>query len=174
MSRRPRRLRDCDYRGLHRYSLTICTDRRSLVFVKPSIVNAAIDQIQQSASAHAFAVIAYCFMPDHVHLLVLATSETSDLRAFVQSLKQRTAYHYKQSHAATLWQKGYYEHVLRNDEATLATAKYILENPVRAGLVAKPRDYEFAGSLVLDAEQLDELWQCDAEALRDVGLVGTP
>jgi hypothetical protein len=73
-----------------------------------------------------------------------------------------------------LWQKGYYEHVLRNDEATLATAKYILENPVRAGLVAKPRDYEFAGSFVLAAEQLDELWQCDAEALRDVGLVGTP
>jgi putative transposase len=123
------------------------------------------------------AVIAYCFMPEHVHLLVLATSETSDLRAFVHSVKQRTAYYYKQSHAATLWQEGYYEHVLRDDEATLATAKYILENPVRAGLVAEPRDHAFAGSLVLDAEQLDDLWQCDAESLRDVGFrsnTGTP
>ena len=108
-------------------------------------------------------------MPDHLHLLVSAASESSDLRAFVHGVKQRTAFQYKKSYAATLWQKGYFEHVLRSDEATLATAKYILENPVRAGLVAEPRDYEFAGSLVLDAQQLNELWQCDAEALREVG-----
>jgi hypothetical protein len=35
---------------------------------------------------------------------------------------------------------------LRNDEATLVVARYILENPLRAGLVARIEDYRFAGS----------------------------
>jgi hypothetical protein len=38
--------------------------------------------------------------------------------------------------------------VLRGDEATLGVARYILENPVRAGLVARVEDYPFAGSMV--------------------------
>ena len=38
--------------------------------------------------------------------------------------------------------------VLRDDEATLIVARYILENPVRAGLVATPESYPFSGSEV--------------------------
>ena len=45
---------------------------------------------------------------------------------------------------------GYYEHVLRDDEATLAVAQYILENPTRKGLVECFTDYPYLGSLRLD------------------------
>jgi hypothetical protein len=38
--------------------------------------------------------------------------------------------------------------VLRNEEATLSVARYILENPVRGGLVKRVEDYRFAGSLI--------------------------
>jgi REP element-mobilizing transposase RayT len=98
-------------------------------------------------------------MPDHLHLLIEGTSEDSDLLAFVHVMKQRTAYEYRRSRGATLWQKGYYEHVVRDDEATLDIARYVLANPVRAGLVAEPRDYPFSGSLVFSREQLNELWE---------------
>jgi len=52
--------------------------------------------------------------------------------------------------------------------STLAVAKYILENPVRAGIVTEPRAYPFWGSFALDDSQLDELWQIDAAAFDDV------
>jgi len=60
-----------------------------------------------------------------------------------------------------LWQKGYYEHIVRENEAVLAIAKYIFENPVRAGLVSEPHDYPFSGSFELTRAQVDELWQMD-------------
>jgi REP-associated tyrosine transposase len=45
-----------------------------------------------------------------------------------------------------LWQRYGYEHVLQTDEDSLGVAKSILENPVRAGLVRSPQDYEFSAS----------------------------
>ena len=47
-----------------------------------------------------------------------------------------------------------YERVLRDDEATLAVARYIIENPVRAGLVSDPRDYPFLGSQVFSLDEI--------------------
>ena len=98
-------------------------------------------------------------MPDHLHLLVEGTSDAANLVAFAHGLKQRTAYRYRRGHDEALWQKGYYEHVIRDDEATLDVARYILANPVRAGLVLEPHDHPFSGSLTFDRQQLDELWQ---------------
>ncbi len=102
-------------------------------------------------------------MADHLHLLLEATSETSDLVAFAVEAKQRTSYRYRRQQDRALWQKGYYEHVLRDDEATLVVARYILANPVRAGIVQESHDYPFSGSLVFDRRQLDELWRSVAE-----------
>jgi len=45
-----------------------------------------------------------------------------------------------------LWQEGYYEHVLRAEENVRSIARYIVENPVRAGLVAHAIDYPYLGS----------------------------
>jgi hypothetical protein len=58
---------------------------------------------------------------------------------------------------------------LRDDEATLTVVRYVLANPVRKGLVREPRDYPFSGSAVWTWEQLEELWQADAESVRTAG-----
>ena len=50
--------------------------------------------------------------------------------------------------ARRLWDKGYYDRVLRDSEATEAVAPYILANPVRAGLVKSIEDYPFLGSSI--------------------------
>jgi hypothetical protein len=55
-----------------------------------------------------------------------------------------------------------FERVLRNDEAMLIVAKYIIENPVRAGLVTCCRAYPFPGSCVYTLDQI-----LDAIQLRD-------
>jgi hypothetical protein len=66
-----------------------------------------------------------------------------------------------------LWQNGYFEHVIRDDEVTQIIAKYILENPVRRSLVKEPMDYLFSGSLVYRREQLVDWWN-------EGSTVGTP
>jgi hypothetical protein len=44
--------------------------------------------------------------------------------------------------------------VLRDDEGTIGVAKYIVENPVRAGLVERPEDYPYLGSLTVTVREL--------------------
>jgi REP-associated tyrosine transposase len=90
--------------------------------------------------------------------LVEAAAEDADLVKFSHSMKVRTGYKYRRVSSDTLWQKGYFDHVLRDDELMPVVAKYILANPVRGGLCVEPRDYPFAGSLVWTTEQLNDLW----------------
>jgi REP element-mobilizing transposase RayT len=98
-------------------------------------------------------------MRDHLHVLAEGQESDSDLISFANLLKQRTSFaHCRRRGDGHLWQKGYFEHVLRDDEMTRTVAKYILENPVRAGLVQEPLDYPFSGSLVYDRRQWIDLW----------------
>ena len=87
-------------------------------------------------------------MPDHLHLLVEGTSDDSDCKRFIARAKQYSGFYYAQAHCSRLWQRYGFEHVLRDDEITLVVARYILENPLRAGLAERVEDYPFVGSLV--------------------------
>jgi putative transposase len=131
--------------------------RRRPIFVDGDLVESLLTQISQASTDWSFAVLAYCFMPDHLHLLAGATAEHSDLVRFAHAIKQRTAYAYRKSSPAHLWQKGFYERVLRGGDSTTVVARYILRNPVAAGLCKQPREYPFAGSLVWSQEQLDAM-----------------
>ncbi len=101
-------------------------------------------------------------MPDHVHLVLVGESDRADLISFMKLFKQKTGYAYRQSHGCHLWQAGYYEHVLRDDEATEGAMRYTLENPIRAGLSRAIGEYPFAGSGVYEMGALIALWQKQA------------
>jgi len=155
---RPRRLATFSYVGLHRYFLTFCSDRRVHVFVSADVVDDALRHIRRTAAEQWYANVAYCFMPDHVHLLVEATRDAANLRRFVKLAKQRAGAAYALRERVRLWQEGYYDRVLRNDEDTTAVAKYILENPVRAGLAENWMDYPYSGSDRWSRSELLTLW----------------
>jgi REP-associated tyrosine transposase len=135
---RPAHLKAFDYLGLQRYFLTFCTNNRERVFVSREPFDLVRNQIVRAATDEQFAIVADCFMPDHVHLLVEGESDTADCRRFIARAKQFSGYDYSQQFGKTLWQRYGYEHVLRQDEETLGVAKYIVENPVRGGLVRSP------------------------------------
>ena len=120
-----------DYAGFHRYFLTLCTFDRTRTFVDRAVVDPVASQLLQTAATHRFAIFAYCFMPDHLHALVGGEHETADFREYVRLFKQRTAFEWKRRHGGALWQRGYFDHVLRDEEDVLGVARYILENPVR-------------------------------------------
>jgi REP element-mobilizing transposase RayT len=77
-------------------------------------------------------------MPDHIHLL-LNLGPTSNLAETIGSWKRWIA---RSQHIA--WQQNFFDHRLRQGESFQQKADYILHNPVRAGLVAKPEDWPYA------------------------------
>src|SRR5262245_47161703 len=151
-----RRLSGFEYRGECEYSITCCTFRRHRWFATAEVVEPVCTQLLQVATEKHFAIPAYCFMPDHVHVLATGTCDDSDLREFMNSWKQRTGYAFRRSTRGTLWQGGFYEHVLRTEEDRAGGVRYLLENPIRAGLVTKLRDYQFWGSGLCSREELLE------------------
>src|SRR5438067_13478614 len=131
---RPRRLPQQTYIGIQAYFLTICAADRHTVFAQETCAHIARDHLLRTGADYAFAVIAYCIMPDHLHALVEGLGEDSDFKRFVSMFKQRSAFEYRREGGGALWQSGYYEHVMRSDQSYPSVVAYILNNPIRAGL----------------------------------------
>ena len=142
----PGHLRSFGYTGPYRYFLTFCTNLRRHLFTSRDRVDLVLMQIVRSAAEERFAIVAYCFMPDHIHLLIEGQSNSSDCRRFISRAKQFSGFHYSRAFGHRLWQRYGVERVLRSEETTLQAARYVLENPLRAGLVKHVEEYPFLGS----------------------------
>jgi putative transposase len=147
---KPQRLKDFPYLGYHRYFITIRSYGFKYHFVNGEVVAKLIEILKSTAMQEGFSVWAYCFMPDHVHLLIEGKNINANMKDFVALFKQTSGYWFKGIHGVRLWGVNYYEHVLRNDEATRAVARYIIQNPVRKGLVDDFGSYPYSGSLELE------------------------
>jgi putative transposase len=153
---RPRRIPNYPYTGVQRYFMTACTRNRQEHFKDPATVEMVVSAFSATADEHDFAIIVYCVMPDHVHLLVDGKNDGAHLPPFMKSAKQRSGYLFRRTHSQRLWQEGYYEHVLRDEERTESVVLYIIENPVRKKLVADVMDYPHWGSTLFSRPEL--LW----------------
>jgi putative transposase len=165
---RPQRLAGFQYLGYQRYFLTTCTFDRRRHFTSGQVVDVAHGEFLRTATEFDFAILAYCFMPDHAHLLVEGSTDSADFRGFAALAKQRSGYAVRSLITGRLWQKGYFERVLRDEDDTFHVARYVLNNPVRAGLVASPADYPFLGSAVLAKDDLigSCMWSGEARSVR--------
>ena len=102
----------------------------------------AIDMLRQQQDQHHATSLAFVVMPDHLHWLVQLTGERS-LSVCVNTLKSGST---RRINTATcrsgrLWQKGFFDHAVRVEEDIPAIARYIIANPVRAGIVKSVRDF---------------------------------
>lgn len=93
-------------------------------------------------------------MPDHVHAVVEGTEKRSDLQRFVRLAKQRSGYLFVRATGEPLWQTSYFDRALRRDEVLADVVRYVIGNPVRAGLVARPADYPHWDSGVWTRDQI--------------------
>ena len=153
---RPPRLDHRQYLGQQRYFLTICCESRKRSLEKARAREIVLRQLRAASEQHAFAVVVYCMMPDHLHVVAEGRHDASDCLEFVRVFKQRTGFEWKACAGSQLWQESFYDHVLRSDESTQSVVRYVLENPVRAQLVECPEDYEPSGSLIYNRKELIE------------------
>ena len=139
------------YKGIKAYFVTICTKDQQKVFTDSKTINEQLGLLNSCCEQEKFSVWVYCFMPDHLHLLLIS-GENSDLIKFIRTYKQLTGYGYKKATGKALWQKSFYDHILRKEENIPQVIRYILENPVRKGIVEYFADYPLSGSLEFGKE----------------------
>ena len=144
--RRNIRLPEKHYLGQRAYFVTICSAKRKRLFLDAARAQWTLARLREIAAARPFAVHSYCLMPDHLHLLVRGLSASSDLLSFVHRFKSATAQDEKQATGRALWQRYFYDHILRPRDSGIAVAWYIWLNPVRAGLCRTPEEYPLSGS----------------------------
>lgn len=117
------------------FFVTICAT--GSYFLSPVAAKHINDEIN-FRSGKEVKIYSYCLMPNHLHLLLsLSPSYGKSLQNWVAAFKRHTAYHLKSvvGGGTRLWQKKFYEHVVRNDESLKNIAEYIVLNPVRKGMV---------------------------------------
>ena len=152
--RRSLRLTGFDYRTPHAYHLTWGTISRKPILVDSGLSIPLIDELEREVSNEEMLLYAYCFMPDHVHIL-LAPEGGRDVLSLVRTYKSKTTrIYWKLGNRGRLWQHGFYDRILRQEENIKQVAGYIMENPVRKGLVNDFREYPFSGSLVFSKDDL--------------------
>ena len=140
---RPRRL-EWIYKEHPIYYLTLVAHNRRKLFANPTVHSAFIVFAKRSM-ARGIAVGRYVVMPDHVHLFAAASL---DLSKWVKSVKNSLSKCLRrQGIKSPHWQKDFFDRVLRSEESYCEKWEYVRQNPVRAGLVKNPEEWEFQGEI---------------------------
>jgi len=95
-------------------------------------------------------MLAWVLMPDHAHWLV-QLGESDPLSLVVNRIKSASARYANRALArkGALWEQAYHDHGLRKDEELRGVARYMIANPLRAGLVQRIGDYPFWNAIWL-------------------------
>jgi REP element-mobilizing transposase RayT len=114
---------------------------RQPVFADWKLGRLVVSEFRSAQEQGLVKSLAWIVMPDHFHWLVELRSGT--LKALMQSAKSRSAIAVNRARGGSeqLWQRGFHDRALRYDEDLLKAARYIIANPLRAGLVARVGDY---------------------------------
>ena len=137
------RLKDFDYsQPYFVYFLTLCAYNKTIYFGNNEISHAILKSLEKYSKSYGYRLIAYCLMPDHLHFIVQAEENAKDLRDLIRDFKKFTTHTFWQlGMNGKLWQRGYFEHILRKNEDVFKVTEYVLNNPVRKGIVENKEDY---------------------------------
>lgn len=144
----PKRFR-FDYKGMHRYLITLPVFGGKKIFTTQGIVSSVLNCLRDAAQQERFEVYAYCFLPDRLALIVRGKEHDSDMKKFLVEFRSGSSSALAQSIGHSLWKRKYLERVLRKTEETRRAVEKIFRMPVQAGLAKQPSEYPFQGSFVL-------------------------
>jgi REP element-mobilizing transposase RayT len=136
------------------YFVTTCTKNRQRLLAREEIAEILIAEWRTAHDRHGWAVGRYVIMPDHVHFFCRPERDAKGLSQFVTLWKSYTSRQVNRLSeprsapaATTLWQREFFDHVLRSSESYSDKWNYVRENPVRAGLVSSADDWRYSGEI---------------------------
>jgi REP element-mobilizing transposase RayT len=125
--------------------VTFCTDRRWILpqAVRPIVLECCLHDNEKKFDLKVAVV-----MPDHVHLIFIPLTdyesmEVCSLAKIMDAIKGVSAHKINKAldRKGRVWQPESFDHVLRSSESLDAKIEYLLDNPLRRGLVREWRDY---------------------------------
>ena len=124
------------------YVITAVTASRQEIFRSLWQGRQVVHSMRRLDSLGHVETMAFVVMPDHLHWLVTLTGRRS-LSAVAASLKAGATRNLRENCAieGRVWQRGFHDHAVRSEKSLRAIARYIVANPVRAGLVSSAREY---------------------------------
>ncbi len=154
------------------YFFTLVTYKRQNIFSIPENRELFLESINHVKNYHPFHVIAYCILPDHIHLLIRLPEDDDNFSLRISEIKKQFSKLYTKnigqspakiaglakSGESGLWQKRFWEHTIRDEEDLHRHMDYIHYNPVKHGLVNRVKgwpnssffDYVKAGNYEID------------------------
>ena len=129
------RLRTFDYAARRVYFVTIVAHERRPIFEDVRVAKVTLDCLHELRRRVQFNLYVYCLMPDHFHALMGAGESNKTLGEIVGAFKSTATRAFWQWYEGKLWQRQYFDHIIRNEEDFFETKEYIKLNPVRKGLV---------------------------------------
>jgi putative transposase len=107
-----------------------------------------LDVLREEEQRQNCAVFTYCLMPDHLHFLVSPRQDGVSVLKFTDQYKGKTTNRsWTAGWQGKLWQPRYFDHIVRAEEDLRVIAEYILNNPVRKGLVERAEDWPWSGHM---------------------------
>ncbi|KPJ87261.1 MAG: transposase [Gammaproteobacteria bacterium SG8_11] len=123
------------------YHLTTTTIHRHPYFSDFQLGRIVVQALRYQHDQGKVHSLAFVIMPDHFHWLVQLGSDTS-LAKLMSTVKGWSTTRIQQIVSSkNIWQRGYFDHALRSDEDMQSVARYIVANPLRAGLVENIGEY---------------------------------
>ena len=127
----------------HVYLVTAVTHQRQSVFSSINAGRIVVREMMRSVRYGHTDTLAFVVMPDHMHWLFMLAGERT-LSSVVGAVKRHSARQINTKSSMRgrqVWQRGYHDHALRREEDVIHAARYIVANPLRAGLVKRVGDY---------------------------------
>ena len=120
------------------YHITVVTQDRQPVFAELRPARQLVQALRQADARGGATTLAFVVMPDHLHWL-MQLGEGASLSRVVGAVKAVSAH----AIGRRIWQGGFHDHAVRQEEDLVALARYIVANPLRAGLVERVGDYSY-------------------------------
>jgi putative transposase len=127
------------------YLLTVCTEQRKHLFVNPALAAQLATRLNDPELFGSNQCLCWVVMPDHWHALIRLGLDESLSKCLqrVMAITAKELNLLRSRPGITVWQKGYYESELSNDWAVADACAYIINNPIRAGIVQSISDYPY-------------------------------
>lgn len=139
------RLEGFDYSARRAYFVTIVANDRKAFFNNKKFAAEVIEILLDLRRKMNFNLYVYCLMPNHFHAIIGCGDSNKSLGEICGAFKSLTNRAFWKYGTGKLWQRQFFDHIIRNETDFFETINYVKQNPVRKNLVEKWEDWEFTG-----------------------------
>lgn len=126
------------------YVVTTVTLNREPIFKESKAGDILLEAILFGRRRQWYYLLSFVIMPDHMHLIIIPRNK--NISECLKSIKGFSARRINSvfDRKGSVWQNGFYDYLLDNEEKVLSRMRYIENNPVRKGMVTRPESYHYS------------------------------